>query len=239
MDGRRRRRAARRRCRSTSSISRRPPSSPTGRRRALIDRRRSPATCRPAVRISVAPGDVAEGAHLRALRGQHLPDHPAAGRRSRRSAGHRGRHDQGALSSATCRSRASISTRSSSGSSSSSATRCRIRGHRRVRRRPDPHRDGVGRREEPRPRVGARGTSAAVVDAINTRGRPVRFRQRLGQPARSRRAAQWSGHPDGAVFRPARRRRHRRSRRATRSSCGPIRGSSRCWARCRSRATSR
>ena len=44
-----------------------------------------------------------------------------------------------------------------------------------------------------------------------------------GGPGRGRGAAQRPGHPDGAVFRPACRRRYRRSRRTTRSSCGPIR----------------
>ena len=95
-------------------------------------------------------------------------------------------------------------------------------GHRRVRRRPHPYRDGVGRREEPRPRLDSRRTCArSSMPSTGGLVGPSQHCQR--QPARSRGAAPWPGHPDGAIFRPARRRRHRRSRRTTRSSCGPIR----------------
>ena len=60
-----------------------------------------PATCRPACASPSRPA-TAEGAHLRALRRQHLSDHLGHGRRSRRPARGRGRHDQGARSWASC-----------------------------------------------------------------------------------------------------------------------------------------
>ena len=152
-----RRRPAPRPCRSTSSISRRP---------RVVAYRPPPSVDRPSItsklsaggRIAVAPGDVAEGAHLRALRRQHLPDHPAAGRRSRHAAGHRRRHDQDALCRDRWRSPASTSARSSSASSSQLG-----RARRRIPQvivefvcRPHPYGDGVGRREEPRTRVDSR-----------------------------------------------------------------------------------
>ena len=84
-----RRRPAPRPCRSTC-IDLTPTTRgrlPSGGRASTV--RRSPATCRPAARIVGGAGRRAQGPHLRALRRQHLPDHPAAGRRSRRPARHR------------------------------------------------------------------------------------------------------------------------------------------------------
>ena len=164
---------------------------------------------------------------------QHLPDHPAARRRSRRPARDRGRHDQDTLR----RGRAGGGPRPEPDRAAHHpATRQQgagSRGHRRVRFCPDPDRDGVGRRQEARAR-GRFSTTSAPSSMPSTwrAARSAAAPWRAREPARSRGAAPGSGHPDGAVFRSAGRRRHSRTRKATRSSSGPIRVFTPSWARC-------
>ena len=93
-------------------------------------------------------------------------------------------------------------------------------GHRRVRRRPHPHRHGVGRREATR--AAFRSSKARARWSMPSTAPAVRFKLPAG-PARGRRAAQRPGHPDGAVLRSAWPAAISASRRTTRSSCGPTR----------------
>ena len=123
---------------------------------ASIDRPSITSTLSAGGRVAVAPGDAAEGPHFRALRRQHLPDHPASLAPISASSA----SPTTARSTFPCRHRPGRRPRPPARSSGASPAAGRqgpgSAGHRRVRRRPYPHGHGLGRRQEPRTRVHSR-----------------------------------------------------------------------------------
>ena len=167
-----------------------------------------------AVRISIAPGDSLKVRIFERYGGNIFPTIQGHGRRSRRPARGRGRHDQDTRRGG----RAGGGPRSEPGRAAHHpATRQQgagARGHRRLRFAPHPDRDGVGRRQEARALVDSR-RHPHRGRCHQHGGRPVRRQPvgRAGEPARSGGAAPGSGDPEGTVFRSARRRRHPRAER--------------------------